>query len=99
MATTSEVIGQLDKVAGEIKANRDRLREAKAAVAARVVNLNDIPNRYADLLDTVNDPAYGGTAFTDANKAKLADLTAEYQALVAEATTARDWLNGNTTEF
>lgn len=95
----SEVIGQLDRIAGEVAANRQRLREAKEAVEARVANLNSIPTRYADLISTVNDAEYGGDTYRDANKAQLAALTAEYLVLVSEAEDARNWLEANTTEF
>lgn len=90
---------QLDKVVGEVSANRKRLTEATEAVAARVVNLNDIPNRYGDLVETVQAVDYGDDAYRSANKARLSSIIAEYQALVAEAATVRDWLNANTTEF
>lgn len=99
MATTSEVIGLLDQVAHEIARNRAALKQAKGVVADRVANLNDIPSRYSDLISTISAAEYGGDAFEDMNKAKLAALTVEFQALVSEATTAQNWLNSNITEF
>ena len=99
MATASEVDIKLDKVANDIYQNRERLKGAKSTIAARVVNLNAIPATYADLLATINDENYGTGADEEVNKARLAALTDEYLALVAEAEAARDWLNGNVTEF
>lgn len=87
MATTSDVKSGLDTIAGVIAQNRSALAQAKLAMAQREVNLNDIPTKYSDVIETINAYA-SGDAFEVLAKAELSRLTAEFLALVADAAAA-----------
>jgi hypothetical protein len=99
MANASLVTVNLDMAASDIAGARQRLTEAKRAIVAVIAALDGIPTKYADMIATVSAVGYGQDAFTNSNVAQLAALSAEYNALNAQAKIVNTWLAGNTTEF
>lgn len=97
--STSAVIEGFDHVVDTIFTARASLKNAKAVVTAEQARLGDIPNAYADLLETVNAMPAGGTMFQQECKAKLSALTAEFGPLRTQAVSAKTWLDTNVTEF
>jgi|GEM_PF-4163248 len=89
----------LDRVSTVIHQSRERLTETRDRLDTQITNLTSIPVTYADLIATINDPAYGGDANENANKARLAAMTTEFQALKAEAQAVKTWIDANVTEF
>ena len=97
MATSSEVKAGLDEISAMIKASRQRLVSSKAMIGTQETNLKAIPTRFSDVLSTID--GYGTTdVFEALCKAELAKMTAEFLALVADATEAVTDL-GKRTEF
>jgi hypothetical protein len=96
----SLVTVHLAMVAEDIAGCRQKMTEARVAVSSYNTALNAIPTKYANLLETVNDANYGGTnADQLANKAKLAALTAEFQALQPAVAAAQAALTSGVTEY
>jgi hypothetical protein len=95
----TEVSTELQEVRDEIFNIRARLHTARLALSSCAAELANIPNEYADLISTVNDAAYTGDAFKNANKAELVALTAEFVPLRSRAEAVRDYANLNTVEF
>lgn len=97
MATVSDVEAKMEEVSRMIKVSRQRLKSAKAEITTQETNLNAIPTRFSDLIATINGYTPNG-AFEELYKDQLSKLTAEFQALVADATLAKVDL-ANRTEF
>lgn len=98
--TTSQANGQSEQAANEINKVRQQLKTAKTAFATVVAWMDAFPSKYADLLETKNQPGYGDTdEFEAFIKAFVNNLVTEYQALDTDATAADTWLQANTTEF
>ena len=98
MATISEVEAALDDVSRTIITERQQLKNAKARMTTGEGNLNSIPTVFADAIATIN--AYTGSdPVVLLAKDKLAKLTTEFQALKGDATSAKNWLAANITEY
>jgi hypothetical protein len=94
----SAVAVRMDQLAESIAQMRDRLTAAKGSISAQATRLGNLPTEFADLVSTVNDPAYGTGAFETLAQDQLLKLTAEFQALKSHAEQAETALSG-TTEF
>ncbi len=98
MATDSEVKGALRDVEIMIRTERQAAVNAKARIGTGEGNLGSIPSVFADAIATIN--AYTGSDPTVLlRQDQIAKTTAEYLALKADMTSAKDWLAANITEF
>ena len=97
MATASEVKAGLDEISAMIKASRQRSKSSKDMITTQKTNLDAIPTRFSDVIETINK--YGKEdAFEALCKAELAKMTAEFLALSTDVSLAVTDL-GNRTEF
>ncbi len=87
MATSSEVKAALDDIAHSIRTERQAMASAKARIQAAQNNLNAIPTVFSDALATIDGYTPKGD-FESLSKDELAKMTAEFLALVAQASTA-----------
>ncbi len=97
MATSTQVKAALDEVAGKIINARQNLINSKNVFSVQVGVLSDIVTQYNDVIATIG--AYGTSDSWEAyQKAELAKITVEFQALLADAQLAVADL-ANRTEF
>lgn len=100
--TIEQVDYQMRKVADDIVSIQSSLAKAKKNVSDLNAQLNNIPNTYADLVETVNAATYGTGTYAASElvtKSKLSALTASFSSLITQATAAKTWLDANITRF
>jgi DNA repair ATPase RecN len=95
----TEILVQLDRAAEEVSKVREGLTRLKAIMAKHSNQLAQIPAKYSQLLEAVNDAEYGVNELELVNKQKLAAISADYVALQEQVTATRDWIAANITEF
>ena len=95
----SAIIEQLDKVSSEINYLRQRLTDARAIALKSYTDLQAIPTKYAEVVAIVSAAGYGTDAHQAAQKAELAALTSEFQALQMDAGKLQTWTVANIVEF
>ncbi|MCP4001583.1 MAG: hypothetical protein GY727_11795 [Gammaproteobacteria bacterium] len=97
MATSTQIKAALDEVAGKIINARQNLINSKNVFSVQVGVLSDIVTQYNDAITTIQ--GYGTEDSWEAyQKAELAKITVEFQALLADAQLAVADL-ANRTEF
>jgi hypothetical protein len=94
----SLIVVKLGMVSSDIAGCRQKMTEARAAVASVYAKLSGIPSAYGEMITAINNPAYTGD-LAKVQKNQLALLTAEFVALAAAVEAAQSALTANVTEY
>lgn len=79
--TIKEIDDKLEEATNVVGTTKQRAGEYKAMFSTWQATLNNIPTRFGALITEVN--GLSSDAWSDAQKAKLARVTAEYQAFLS----------------
>lgn len=98
--TTSLVGVKIGIAESDIAQVRQRLTEVKTNLTSCISQLNEMPAKFKDIIDTTGQVGYVGTNADCATKKALWDaLVTEFQLLKTQATNVQTAVNGVTAGF